>query len=140
FAQRVHDILALAALARAEAPRPKEIALLGLGGTGPVAAVAIAQAPAAFTRGAVDLGGFRFAGLTDVYHIDFLPGAARYGDVPGFLALAAPLDLWLADGVRDGLEFARAAYEAAGVPHRLTEFTGDRTAAARAAVSWLARR
>jgi len=89
---------------------------------------------------AVDLGGFRFAGLTDVYDIDFLPGASRYGDAPGFLALAAPLNLWLADGAPDGLDLVRAAYDAAGVPHRLTEFTGERTDITPAAVSWLAGR
>jgi dienelactone hydrolase len=140
FAQRVHDILALAALARAQQPRPKEIALVGQGGAGPLAAAAVAQAPEMFTRAAIDLCGFRFARLTDVYDINFLPGAARYGDVPGLLALAAPLELWLADGEREGLDLVRSAYEAAGQPQRLTEYAGDRTDSARAAVTWLLKR
>jgi dienelactone hydrolase len=140
FAQRVHDILALAALAHAQQPRPKELALVGLGGAGPLAAAALAQAPETFTRAAIDLGGFRFARLTDVYDINFLPGAVKYGDVPGLLALAAPLDLWLADGEREGLDVVRSAYEAAGRPQRLTEYSGDRKDATQAAVSWLLRR
>jgi dienelactone hydrolase len=140
FAQRVHDILALAALARAQQPRPKELALVGLGGAGPLAAGALAQAPETFTRAALDLGGFRFARLTDVYDLNFLPGAARYGDVPGLLALAAPLELWLADGAREGLDLVRSAYQAAGLPQRLTEYAGDRKDPARAAVSWLLQR
>ncbi|MCI0456881.1 MAG: hypothetical protein L0Z62_07880, partial [Gemmataceae bacterium] len=137
FAQRVHDILALAALARAQEPRPKAIALVGVGGAGPLAAGALAQAPETFSRAALDLGGFRFAGLTDVYDLNFLPGAVRYGDIPGLLALAAPLELWLADGAREGLDLVRSAYEAAGLPQRLTEYAGDRKDAVRAAVSWL---
>jgi dienelactone hydrolase len=140
IAQRVHDVLALAALAHAQQPRPEELALVGLAGAGHLAALAIAQAPETFTRAAIDLGGFRFARLTDVYDINFLPGAARYGDVPGLLALAAPVDLWLADGEREGLDLVRSAYEATGRPHRLTEYSGDRKDATQAAVSWLLRR
>jgi dienelactone hydrolase len=137
FAQRVHDILALAAFARQQEPRPKEVALLGLNGAGPLAAVALAQARGAFTRAAVDLGGFRFARLTDVYDIHFLPGAVKYGDLPGLLALAAPTELWVADGERPALELVRAAYEAAGANTRLTEAPLDQKDRPRAAAAWL---
>ena len=41
FAQRVHDILALAALARQQ-PRSQEVALVGVLGAGPLAAIAAA--------------------------------------------------------------------------------------------------
>lgn len=140
FAQRVHDILALAALARIQEPKPKEVALVGLNGAGPLAAVALAQGRGAFTRTAVDLGGFRFARLTDVYDINFLPGAVKYGDLPGLLALAAPVELWVADGAGKKLDDVRAAYEAAGVSKRLTEYSGERKDSARAAVSWLLER
>jgi hypothetical protein len=44
-------------------------------------------------RAAIDTSGFRFAQLTDVYDAGFLPGAAKYGDLPGLLALAAPARL-----------------------------------------------
>ncbi len=137
LAQRVHDILALAMLARKQQPGPKEVALVGLNGAGPLAAVALAQGRDAFARAAVDLGGFRFAGLTDVYDINFLPGAVKYGDLPGLLALAVPMELWVADSEREGLDLVRAAWEAAGKSHRLTEFSGERNDLSLAAVSWL---
>jgi dienelactone hydrolase len=137
FAQRVHDILALSALARTQQPRPKEIALLGLNGAGPLAAVAVAQARDAFTRAAVDLAGFRFSRLTDVYDINFLPGAVKYGGLPGLLALAAPTELGVADGDDAELDLVRGAYEAAGKSNRLTHLSGAGKDFPGAAVSWL---
>jgi hypothetical protein len=41
-------------------------------------------------RAALDLAGFRFGKLTDLRHPDFTPGGARYGDVPGLVALGVP--------------------------------------------------
>src|SRR5581483_658098 len=67
FTKRVHDILAVAAWARHQDPRPKEVDLVAVGGAGPWAAVALAQERTAFNRAAIDTGGFRFARLTDVY-------------------------------------------------------------------------
>jgi hypothetical protein len=50
----------------------------------------MAQAKGAVTRAAVNTEGFRFADLEDVYDIDFMPGAAKYDDLPGLLALSGP--------------------------------------------------
>jgi hypothetical protein len=47
------------------------------------------------SRAIVDTKGFRFAGLDSYLHPDFLPGAVKYGDLPGLLALSAPR-LWIA--------------------------------------------
>jgi hypothetical protein len=75
-----------------------------------------------------------------VYDLNFLPGAVKYGDLPGLLALAAPLELWLADQDKERLSLVRSAYKAAGQAGRLTEFTGDRKDVERAALAWLRKR
>ena len=40
---------------------------------------------------AIDTAGFRFADVTDIHSPDFLPGGAKYGDLPGMLSLSAPI-------------------------------------------------
>ena len=94
FAQRVHDILSVVAYARhCWAPRRSIWWGLAARGTG---LAARAQAGAAIDRAAVDTAGFRFAQLTAIDDPDFLPGGAKYLDLPGMAALSAPLPLWLA--------------------------------------------
>jgi hypothetical protein len=39
----------------------------------------------------IDTGGFRFASLNDQWDTLFVPGAVKYGDVPGLIELCAPL-------------------------------------------------
>jgi hypothetical protein len=36
----------------------------------------------------IDTEGFRFAALRDRRHVDFVPGAVKYGDLPGLLGLS----------------------------------------------------
>jgi hypothetical protein len=93
LAQRAEDIQALIALAASES-LPLEIA--GFGPPAVWATAAIVQAGGKVKRAALDTGGFRFALVEDVYHVDFLPGGVKYGDLPGLLKLAAPTQLWLA--------------------------------------------
>jgi hypothetical protein len=126
FAKRVHDILAVI-----EAYKPdendKDAVPLEIVARGPAAiwaAAAIVQSRGAVGRAALDTQGFRFAQLTDVYDVNFLPGAVKYGDVPGLLALAAPTSLLLA-GERELPEIVVAAYRAAGKPARLTSAGKD---------------
>lgn len=90
FAQRVQDICA--AIVRMNLPKaPARGAVVALDGTGPLAAVALAVQPGNF-RAAINTGGFRFGHVLDLQSPDFLPAAAKYGDLPGALALAsAPL-------------------------------------------------
>lgn len=87
FAQRVHDILTLIASARAGGGT---LGLVAVDGAGPLGAAALDQSHGAIDRAALETGGFRFSRLLDVYDPNFLPGGARYGDLPGMLALAAP--------------------------------------------------
>ena len=65
--------------------------LVALDGTAPIAAVgAVAVRGGAVNAAAIDTRGFRFGKLTDYLDANFLPGGAKYGDLPGFLSLAAP--------------------------------------------------
>jgi dienelactone hydrolase len=134
FAQRVHDVLTLVRFIQTDEQHgPEKIHLVGLGPVaGPIAAAARAQAGGAIAKAAIDTGGFRFASLDRVSDPMFLPGAVKYHDVPGLLALSAPQPLWLA-GEGDGATVA-AAYAAGGQPDALTT---AKTADVSAAVDWL---
>ena len=90
FAQRVHDLLSIVAFARNHEQKPERIDLVGLDGAGAWVAAAATQAGPAIDRAAIDTAGFRFAKLTEIDDVNFLPGAVKYGDVPGLLSLAAP--------------------------------------------------
>ena len=79
------------------APRyERQRVLPGFGVAGPIVAAARAVAGEAIDRAAVDTGGFRFGNLLDYRDPQFLPGGAKYLDLPGMLALGAPHPLWLA--------------------------------------------
>lgn len=120
LAKRVHDILAVIE-AHQFAGRSTEDAPIEVIARGPAAvwaAAGVVQSRGAVSRATLDTQGFRFAQLSNVYDADFLPGAVKYGDVPGLLALAAPTVLTLS-GERPLPEVA-AAYRAAGKPENLT--------------------
>lgn len=92
FAERVRDALALIGAIRDNPePRAHQILVAGVEGAGVIAATATALAPTAVHQLACDTGGFRFAQLDNVWDVNFLPGAAKYGDVPALLALCAPI-------------------------------------------------
>ena len=75
--------------------KPQVLGLVGMGTAGPWVATARAQASEAIDRAVIDTRGFRFGKVMDIQSIDFLPGGAKYGDVPTLLALGAPGKLWL---------------------------------------------
>ena len=133
FSQRVHDVLTVVAMLRRG--KAEKIDLVGLGGAGHWVAAACAQAGSAVDRAAVDTAGFRFAALTATDDPDFLPGGAKYGDLPGILALSAPMPLWLAGEGAAAPKLLAAAYATAGRPGDLTLYAGKDTEAA--AVEWL---
>jgi hypothetical protein len=139
FAQRVHDILTLIAAARGAEAKPKQVALVGVGGAGPWVAAALAQAGAAVDRAAVDTGGFRFVDLATYRDGNFLPGAVKYGDLPAMLALYAPGELWLAGEGEEVSPVIAAAYDSLEMKDRVTRFAGERSAVGREAVKWLLR-
>jgi len=93
FARRVHDVLTAI---RHFQGRGARVTLVGLGPVaGPLAVAARAQSADALRRVAVDTGGFRFAALERLDDPMLLPGAAKYLDLPGLLALGAGGELWL---------------------------------------------
>lgn len=141
FAERVHDVLSLVKFLRsaetAEHPKPSSVAVAGFGVAGPIVAAARAVAGEAIDRAAVDTSGFRFGKLLDYRDPQFLPGGAKYLDVPGLLALSAPQPLWVAGESDSAL--VSDAYRAGGGTARLTLFTGEPAQKSAAAAEWLSR-
>jgi hypothetical protein len=115
---------------------PKTIAIAAWHGTGPVVAAAGALAGEAVDRVAMDTQGFRFGGLLDYRDPMFLPGGAKYLDLPGLIALNAPRPLWLAGEGQDP-EVITAAYRATSQADALATFTGEVTQQEDTAVEWL---
>ena len=102
-----------------------EIDLVGLEGAGHLVAAAAALSNGNIARAAIDTEGFRFADLEDIYDIDFMPGAAKYDDLPGLLALAAPTKLLLAGEGKEPPEIVKAAFNAAEKAENLKTFSGN---------------
>ncbi len=90
FSERVHDLLSLVAFLRSVNPAAEGVDVVGLNGAGHWVAAARAIAGNAIDRAAVDTAGFRFADLTALDDPDFLPGGAKYGDLPGMIAARGP--------------------------------------------------
>ena len=128
FAQRVHDVMTITSylLTPRDASQPpiKKVSLAGFGQMGAVAAAARAVTGGAIAKAAVDTGGFRFGQLLDYRHPMFLPGGAKYLDVPGLLCVGSTQPLWVA-GEKDQTLFRSAT------PHL------DGTDAKTAAATWL---
>ncbi len=133
FAQRVHDVLTLVRLTQEHQQQSTAVELVGLGSMGPVAAAARALSGDVIYRAAIDTAGFRFGKLSDFHHINFLPGGAKYDDMPGLLALNAPEKLWLA-GEGDG-GVVKTFYTANKAANNLTIYNGSDNALA--AARWL---
>lgn len=140
FAQRTHDVLTLVkALRTLGSLKPSSVEVAGFGIAGPIVAAARTVAGDGIDRAVVDTGGFRFGKLLDFRDPQFLPGGAKYLDLPGFLALAAPQPLWLAgEGSRP--ELVADLYRGAGGADQLTVFTGEVSQKEAAAAKWLLRK
>ena len=137
FARRVHDILTLVSALHDPEQRPGGVDLVGVNGAGPWVAAAAALAGDSVNRVAMDTGGFRFVDLKSYRDVNFLPGAVKYGDLPGLLALAAPHPLWLAGEKGEVPRIVAAAYRAAGRADSVSSYAGETKDAVRAAVAWL---
>jgi hypothetical protein len=114
FCWRVHDVLTALAAVSALPDAPYTIILHASGTVaGPVAAGALAVSGDAVAEAEIDAGDFRFADLDRLDHPMFVPGAVKYGDLPGLLALRAPYPMalsWTAAG--DALRPVVAMYRA----------------------------
>ncbi|HVV70335.1 MAG TPA: acetylxylan esterase, partial [Verrucomicrobiae bacterium] len=125
FAQRVDDLMSLIKYARSRSPGANKVLVAGFRGAGPWVGAAVAQAGGTIQAAAIDTAGFRFGKLLDYQDPGFLPGGAKYGDLPGILALCAPTRLWLAGEGQPGPGITRALYEKANATEHLTAATGS---------------
>ena len=137
FSHRVHDVMTMIAFCRFSKYEPAGVHLIGIGRTaGPIAAAAAFQAGSAVNKVAIGTAGFRFASLTDAFDPMLLPGAVKYGDVPGLLALIAPRPLWLSGEGTQAPSVTAASYRAAKGP-QATSYSGPEAGASADAVKWL---
>ncbi len=114
-ARRAHDVLTLAGMiARDEDHEVDYLAVLGTQGAGAIVATAAPLLSEHVDLIGVDSEGFRYGTVDDLHSPDFLPGGARYLDLPGFLSLATDSKLLLAgEGGELPLPVKRC-FEAAG--------------------------
>jgi dienelactone hydrolase len=120
IAQRAHDVLTMLSFAKNHPDKPQRIDLVALDCTAPIAALARALAGDAVHTAAINTNGFRFAAVDDYRSVNFLPGGAKYGDVPALLALGSTGSLWVGGEKPDALQLTSAAYRAAGDEKKLT--------------------
>lgn len=100
FAQRVHDVLSVITFLRntkvGTHPSPKSVCLAAFGPqTGPLAVAALSLAGEHVDLAAVDTHGFRFGKVSSYRDPMFLPGGAKYRDLPGMLSLHDPNRRWM---------------------------------------------
>lgn len=118
FAQRTQDVLNALRFAQSIGGKSRPVGIIAAGSTGPIAAAARAIAPAAVGATALGSADFRFLNVSDLHDPSFQPALARYGDLPGLLAL----------GGSSPVRFIGTATSSAGA---------DSVADRRAAVDWL---
>jgi dienelactone hydrolase len=135
LAERAQDVLCMIAFAKKNGHHDaKSVEVIALDGTGPIAAAALARCGGAVDRAAIDTQGFRFGKLTDYRDANFLPGGAKYGDLPGMLSLAAPAKLWLGGETAESAGLVKKAYGAAGKGDAVGFGGGE---GSRAALEWM---
>jgi len=138
FVHRAHDILSVVKFVKNYPERQsKKVTLIALDAAGPLVAAARAQCGMAVDQAIINTGGFRFGKVLDLFDSNFLPGGAKYGDLPALLALGAPGPLWVTGETAADLELTQTQYKAAKSKSALTDFTGDATQSHSAAVQWL---
>jgi dienelactone hydrolase len=135
FACRAHDILTLTAAALHADEKSERVDAVALNGAGPWLAAARAQAGNAIAHAAIDTEGFRFVTLKSWRDANFLPGAVKYGDLPGLLSLSAPHPLWLAGEDGKLPKMVEACYKTADA--RKVVKSSKAKGTADAAVKWL---
>ena len=137
LAQRAHDVLSALTFIKHDDQNAEGVSIVALDGSGPIAAVAASQCLGLGVKKlAIHTGGFRFIGVSDYLDANFLPGGAKYGDLPGFLSLAAGTSMWLAGESAESAALIQKAQAAAGTPDAVT-FHGDKPEAKAAAIAWL---
>jgi hypothetical protein len=120
-ARRIHDLLSVISFVRNRETPPDVVGLVAIDRTAPLAIAARAQARDAVDQLCVATDGFRFASVDDIHSPLFLPGGAKYHDLPGMLAVAAPGQIYLVGQDKDKTDpLVTAAYRAAGKREAIT--------------------
>jgi dienelactone hydrolase len=128
LAQRIHDILTLFGFATSML-KAKTIDIIGWGAAGPWAALARSAAmntsPAKelvsgpIRRGAFDLDRFDFSKIEKTEDEMMLPGALKYGGLPGLMAVAFP-EQALIHNATPGFDAVKAIYKAGNFEKQFT--------------------
>lgn len=118
--RRTHDALLFAAFIRGHERDAQRLSMIGIDGMAPVVALAGAVAGDSLDACEVEPDGFRFANVDDIQDPGFLPGGARYLDLPGILALHAPRSLTIHTESPDDYSVTRKIYAAAGAAEELS--------------------
>jgi hypothetical protein len=118
-------VLAVVAYLRVRDPQTKRVDVVALDETAAVAIAARVVAGGAIDTLAVNTHGFRFGKLDNFRDPNFLPGGAKYDDLPGMLALSAPHILWLAGEGPESPPLVAGAYAAAKASGALAVFPGS---------------
>jgi hypothetical protein len=149
FTHRVRDVLSVLAWVRSSSaaatigvPSVRRVDAVALDGSGPGLAVARAAAGSALDGTAIHTGGFRFGKIRDLHDVHFLPGGAKYLDLPGFLARDVPGGLWLAGEGKTPSELPEAvsaAYRRSAGKWQLASGAEAPERVAQEAVDWLLR-
>jgi len=137
FVQRVRDVLSAVNYVKNQPHSGARLSVVGLDGAGAWVAAARAQCGGTIDQAVIDTGGFRFSVILDLWDPNFLPGGAKYGDLPALLALGAPGRLFIAGEAGEGLTLAQAQYQAMNAEKNLTRFAGQPQEARSAALDWL---
>lgn len=137
FVHRVHDVLSVVKFVKNQERPPRRLTVAGLDGAGPRVAAARAQCGEAIDQAVIDTGHFRFGEVLDLRDPNFLPGGAKYGDVPALLALGAPGRTWVGGETADGLALAQTEYQAVNAAKNLIRFSGEPEKLHGAALDWV---
>jgi dienelactone hydrolase len=136
--QRAHDTLAVLRYARTLAGPNGRVTLVALDGPSAAwAALARAHAGALADAAVFSTDGFRFGSVANIEDAAFLPGGAKYGDLPALLTVGAPGPLWLAGEPPASVSLLKDAYRAASAPKALTVSKASGEQAAREAIAWV---
>lgn len=87
--KRAHDVLTLLTFIKYDQHGAKQIDVVAPDSAAPDAALALTQLPESLvSRAVLHTAGWHFAGVKDIRSLRLLPGALRYGDLPGIAKLA----------------------------------------------------
>ncbi len=136
FVQRTHDVLSLVKFVKSQRGPAHRLTVAGFGKAGAWVAAARAQCGQAIDQAIVNTGGFRFNQIHELQDSEFVPGGAKYGDLPALLALGAPGRTLVVDETDEGLALARSQYRAVNADSHLSEFAGGSIQARSVELEW----